>query len=371
VLFLLSDTASGHRSVADAIAHSLDAVSDGHVDHEVADLFVAARLPVLRSAGAIYQLFASRFEWAYNVGFEVSNSALFMRVSSRWLFRIWRSRLEEVLGSFRASVVVVDHPFFVGAMVDLSRRYFGLDFKIVTVVTDLVSPHASWAWPGVDLFLVPTPEVYGRLERLGVEASKLRYVDFPVHSDFSPSRLTRSAARRQLGIPEDRFTALVTGGGDGLGRLVPVVETLVSQLPGLQLLAVAGNNRSAHRKLLAVAADTGTRVYGFTDQMSVFMAASDVIVGKAGPSTIMEARAMVRPFVVVDEVGHQERGNAEFVTRNGLGIRARTLKQAVGAVELLMKPDQYQRFANTIESSLRDTNRDQLALVLLKELDLS
>lgn len=49
------------------------------------------------------------------------------------------------------------------------------------------------------------------------------------------------------------------------------------------------------------------------------MAASDAVISKAGPDTIMEAVAMRRPLGITGAVGIQETGNIDFAVNNRLG----------------------------------------------------
>jgi len=53
--------------------------------------------------------------------------------------------------------------------------------------------------------------------------------------------------------------------------------------------------------------------------MSELIAASDVVLTKAGVATIMEAWALERPVIILEEVGLQEHGNGRFVESVGAG----------------------------------------------------
>jgi 1,2-diacylglycerol 3-beta-galactosyltransferase len=63
-------------------------------------------------------------------------------------------------------------------------------------------------------------------------------------------------------------------------------------------------------------------VLGFTDKIPEYFRAVDLLVTKAGPGTLAEANAAQLPVVVYDYVPGQERGNVDFVRRNGLGLIA-------------------------------------------------
>jgi UDP-N-acetylglucosamine:LPS N-acetylglucosamine transferase len=60
-------------------------------------------------------------------------------------------------------------------------------------------------------------------------------------------------------------------------------------------------------------------VYGFISNMEIMMSASDVIISKAGPGTIMEGITIKRPLIITEAVGIQETGNIDYITNSGLG----------------------------------------------------
>ena len=58
---------------------------------------------------------------------------------------------------------------------------------------------------------------------------------------------------------------------------------------------------------------------GFVTQMAEYMVASDVLVTKAGPGTIVEAAALSLPVMLTSFLPGQEEGNIDFVVDNGFG----------------------------------------------------
>lgn len=99
----------------------------------------------------------------------------------------------------------------------------------------------------------------------------------------------KASLRRELGVQNAR-TALVVGGGDGIGNLKEITESMVAALsadPSLksQIVVVCGKNEEMKRSLEGVAwpANVNVVVKGFVNNMDAWMGASDCIVTKAGP----------------------------------------------------------------------------------------
>jgi processive 1,2-diacylglycerol beta-glucosyltransferase len=64
------------------------------------------------------------------------------------------------------------------------------------------------------------------------------------------------------------------------------------------------------------------RVCGFIDTMPQAMAASELIVAKAGGLTITEALALGRPLILYHVIPGQEQLNAEYAARQGAALIA-------------------------------------------------
>lgn len=69
---------------------------------------------------------------------------------------------------------------------------------------------------------------------------------------------------------------------------------------------------------------------GFTDNISEWMEASDLLVTKAGPGTIAEAFVKSLPMIIYTYLPGQEEGNMQFVVDNDLGIYS-TDAEVIGA----------------------------------------
>ena len=74
------------------------------------------------------------------------------------------------------------------------------------------------------------------------------------------------------------------------------------------------------------------RVHGFVETMAQFMAASDLVVSKAGGLTVSEALASGKPLVLYHVVPGQEELNARYVEEHEAGVIARRPGQAAAAV---------------------------------------
>lgn len=369
VLFAVSDTGGGHRSAAVAISAALDTMHGGRVNWAIDDLLSATDLPGVRDAPGLYDQLSTRWLRLYNLTFRLTNARATVNLLSRLVFFGAGRNLERLLAQRRPRVVVVTHPL-VHRLVGAARARASATFRVVTVVTDLVSLHASWTYPGVDLAIVPTDEAFDLMRRRGMPVTRMQRTGFPVHPRFADDNHTRSEARRLLNLDLERSTVLLTAGGVGSGRLGEMVTALERDLPGRQLLVVTGRNRALYDELTAAPRSPHTHIYGFVDIMPDLMAASDTIVTKAGPGTLMEALVMRKPVVVTEAVGIQEVGNIDFVVQHQLGEFCPRIPQIVQAVHDF---EDQARYSATVERLQHAVPRDgamQIAGLVTEQLHL-
>ena len=319
ILFIISDTGGGHRSAANAIINALAQVNPA-VTCEMVDLLRASKIPGIRNAPELYAFFSAKSIGLYNLLYRLSNYTGFMDFASKFLYQFARAHIHRTIEAFGPDLVVVIHPLAVRPICDY-RDETSATWPIVTVVTDLVSIHASWATNRADRYLLPTTAAVKRIVQLGIEPDKTLLTGFPIHPRFFSLSTDTVSARQSLALPTEQFTILLTSGGAGGGQVELLVNELERQCPACTLLVVTGRNQLLFERLNNRSmASPHTRIFQFIDNMEVLMAACDIVVTKAGPGTIMEAATLGKSIVLTGAVGLQEEGNIDFVIDSHWGV---------------------------------------------------
>ena len=120
----------------------------------------------------------------------------------------------------------------------------------------------------------------------------------------------RDAARRELGLPPDRFVIVVTGGSLGSGALNDAVVRYVEAHRADAALAVrqvVGDRFLA--SVPAVPAEPAGvlhQVIGFDDRIELAYAATDLLIGRGGASTVAEVAVTATPAILVPWAGAAE-----------------------------------------------------------------
>ena len=254
------------------------------------------------------------------------------------------------LMNFRPDIVFCTH-FLCARVIAEAIKRGTLESRLVVCVTDL-HPHGVWLTKSADRYLVACSSAADRVESLGLGRAKTRAVGIPVHSDFGV--MQRDAARAALRIPSNSSVALFTGGGLGLGGLEVAVRAAAERCPDLFIIAVCSRDDALRARMddMMIQLRRSNRIYGFTDEMPLLMAASDVLVGKPGGLTTAEALASELPMILLNPIPGQEEANARMLTASGVAELLSDSKAAgTRAAELAMDPHALERMRRCIRET--------------------
>ena len=84
----------------------------------------------------------------------------------------------------------------------------------------------------------------------------------------------------------------------------------------IQIILAIGNNEKVAARYAGM---ERVRTLPFTEMIAPYMAAADMIAGKAGASFISEAFMLEKPFLVTAFIRGQETPNLRFIERHNLG----------------------------------------------------
>jgi glycosyltransferase involved in cell wall biosynthesis len=205
---------------------------------------------------------------------------------------------------------------------------------VQSAITDLAGLR-YWVHPGVDLHFVTHPESIEEVERLAGPGTA-EWTRPPISPDFLMPR-TRVDARKALDVPVHDRIILVSGGGWGIGDLEGAIESGLSS-DDTTVICITGRNEVAREKLAQrFGENERVRILGFTEQMSDWMAAADVMVHATAGLTVLEAHIRGCPVVSYGfSAGHLRANNAAF-ERFGLAEVARSEHELGSALRHLSR----------------------------------
>ncbi len=253
------------------------------------------------------------------------------RTAPGWAFRVGCPAVFRTLADFEPDVIVAAE-VAAGEIAAHARRRGLTAASIVSVITD---HHAEPAWirPEVAAYAVADADVRAQLIAWGAPAEAVVVSGIPTDAAF---RVTADPAptRARHGLHDDRPLVLLMGGGMGPTRMDRVAAGLCATGRPMHIVAVAGHDRRARRRLDAVrgTANTTLTVRGWIDDVSALMQCASILVTKPGGVTGAEAAACGVPTVMFDPIPGPEEHNAARIVQAGAGVLAHGSPQTVAAV---------------------------------------
>jgi UDP-N-acetylglucosamine:LPS N-acetylglucosamine transferase len=189
----------------------------------------------------------------------------------------------------------------------------------------------------------------------------------------------RAEARAALGIPADGGLVLIFGGSQAVRRFNSAVASALPRLAvRAHVIHVTGDagydEAAAGRDALPESLRGRYRPERFLDaEMTQALAAADLVVGRAGSSTLAEVAAFGLPMIVVPyphAAGHQ-RANAEAMVGAGAARlvedEAFDAEALLDAASLLDRPAELQAMAAAARSLARPGAADAVATLVLAQ----
>ena len=201
--------------------------------------------------------------------------------------------------------------------------------------------HAMWLTHSYQHYFVMLEETRAHMERLGIDPTCISVSGIPVDPVFMEEK-TPEQARRRLGLDLHLFTILVVAGGYGVGPVETMIDELFRIRRRAQIVVIAGQGEDLKQKLDQIAARRNGAepvqmvAIGYTTLMDEYMAAADLLLGKAGGLTTSEALARRLPICIVNPIPGQEQRNADHLLEAGAAIRCNNIAALAWKIERLM-----------------------------------
>jgi len=328
LLFLVADTGGGHRNAARAVGQALDRLYPGRFTPVVCDpLGGPGSARLLRFVAGLYGPATRLAPWLWGAAYHACDSRPAMSMLRRMLLWLADRPAAAAASAHRPAGIVSFHPL-TGSAAVAARELGAPGAPVVTVVTDLARMHAAWRQAGPDVIIAPRCPGARAWAAAGLPVAR-EFWGGPLHSG------ERTILRRSLGLREEAFLVLVTGGGEGSGGIAARTAAILRRFDDVDVVAVCGRNQRLKRRLDRLATVSAGRltVTGFTRHMADWLHACDLVVTKAGPGTIAEATSCGAPLLLTSHLPGQETGNTEFVTRAGAGRRARSVRRLLAEID--------------------------------------
>ena len=344
ILYLFSDTGGGHRSAVNALIKTVEEImGDNAPRQEMTDVFASSNKLISLLAN-LYAPVIKYCPFLWGALYHVTNNKLSIVIMDKISDPFVSKKLQELIKEKNPDIIVSVHPVTNHIAAKAMKR-INHNVPLLTVVTDPVTFHRVWICPQVDKIVLATEDAKTLCRKYGFGLDNIEVLGFPIDPKFFKTSSPKRELRETIGIAPGKFTVLFMGGGEGGGNIYEFISELNKGNLDIQLIIITGRNHLLKKKL----EDNSSKfkfpmkIFGFTDQVADIMGASDLIITKAGPGTIIEAVSKSLPIILTSFLPGQEEGNVEYVLTMQLGDMVKDRKGIVQAVQNIMQPENYKR----------------------------
>jgi len=330
-MVLSAAAATGHLRAADALVSAFEAkgVSARHVE-------------VLRHTNPVFRkIYSDLYVELMTRGPDLLGW-LYKTFDRPWQFQRRRLALDRLNTGPLLKLIRQENPdlalcthFLPAEILLYLRKKKILDIPVGVVVTDF-DAHAMWLLQNVDWYFVACEETRVYLAALGIPPETIFVTGIPIDLKFGMEK-HKGEARISLGLDPDKTTLLVSAGGYGVGPVESLVRAIDKVQHPIQIVVICGRNKRLEDHLKSLSeTQHPTKIIGFTAEMESWMAASDLLVGKAGGLTSSEALAQGLVLVIVNPIPGQEERNSDHFLEEGVGIRCNNLPALAYKIDTLL-----------------------------------
>jgi processive 1,2-diacylglycerol beta-glucosyltransferase len=340
-LVLTLSFGSGHVRAAQSVATEI-ARQSPHAEVRVVDALKDAR--ALFRAGYVlpYWMMIRYAPSVWERFFAARVARMDEQTAPEWAFRRGCPEVFQTIAEFEPDVIVAAE---VAAceMASHAKRAGLTRARVVAVITDREA-EPVWVKSEVDAYAVADEGVGEQLRSWSVAAEKIFVCGIPTDASFNV-RHDKRATRARHGIENDAPVVLLMGGGMGPTRMDEVAARLCASKQPMQIVAVAGRDRRARRRLESLRAEppAALRVLGWTDDVTALMQVASVLVTKPGGVTTAEAARCALPVVMFGAIPGPEWRNAARFAEAGAGLSTESPCSAADAVLSLLADEHLRR----------------------------
>ena len=374
ILILTITAGEGHNSVAKALAARLESM--GH-EVRVVDCLKGHSRFWYWALDSGYLTLAKYAPWLYNRNFRRSQKAGAKHrdkgISLR-LVRAVQDQINAIIDEYRPDSIVITYPIATRLPIEHKKsvsakdtgdknmtridstdscRQSGSYPPIIGIITDYCV-HPTWEKSSEqDYIIAPDESLDDELVRKGYRLDQIKHFGIPTREAFGGEIKDKQELRLQLGLEDKPTVMIMFGGNSSMGNPAKLIRALDSSDKDFQIVFVAGRTvkqKDRIDKLIAKGLSKPVVCLGFVANVHEYMAASDVLIGKAGAISLNESLNMRLPLIVAGKVVAQEADNVRFVTTQKAGIYAGKVKSAAAiAVEIITNHELRQNLISGIE----------------------
>ncbi|MBR5402508.1 MAG: hypothetical protein IK102_11955 [Treponema sp.] len=325
ILILSCNTGGGHNSAAKAIKEALeerhqlcdimDVLAFG--SQTASDLVCDAYIEMVKKTP---KLFGELYNMGNRIG-QINQKNSKIRSPIYLINKIYADSLTDYIKNNNYDAVICVHIFAAEAMTNL-KKHKNITIPYYFVSTDYYCPPMLEETTPNAIFIANKDSAFTYVNH-GIPKKLLVPTGIPVAKKFLTKK-SKEEARKQFDLqPEDQVFLLMSG-SMGFGDLLNTTRYIFDNgNKNTRVIAITGNNQELYDEFKdAFKHEDRLILVGFTDKVSDYMDASDVLLTKPGGLSSTEALAKGIAIVHTAPIPGCESENVQFFTEHHLSVCA-------------------------------------------------
>lgn len=339
ILILSSSFGQGHLATAKALKNVAINHPELLIDVKIIDFSEEIGKLFNKTSKKLYEIntkhLPALYKWMY-VSTDITHTPI--RLANLLSYPLRQSHLRNLLSSYNPDLIISNYPVWQYLALQISKKSFP-NIEFSTLITDSISVHSSWTIPDSDFYLVANEPTASSLHQLGVDNNKIFSLGYPVHESFMDNDENITSILSKMHISMDREIILFSASALRAPYVLRVIQAIDTHYPEMALVVVTGRDEELHRQIKEynLWKTSNRHLIGWTNNMPQLIKASDIVITKAGGSTVMECIAAKKPLIINKVIPGQEEGNAELVERYKIGHIARKSSEIITAISEIQK----------------------------------
>ena len=364
VLVLSCGTGGGHNSAAKAIQENL--ISKG-IDTDFIEYLDIVNQRVRNNVNKLY-IHSTRengkvFKVVYKLGEIYQKTNLKSPVYA--LNFLNKKRLYKYIVNNNYKYIITTHLFAAQSLTAIKKEH---PIKFMAVATDYVCI-PFWEETNPDYFVIPSEDLKEDFKNKGIPEKKLLSLGIPTAKTYRQP-YDKKDYKKKLKFDVNKKYVLILTGSMGFGNVTDMIKKLHEEMKQAYFVVSCGHNEELFNTLKKQYKNTKNIVIlPFTDKISNYMKASDIILSKPGGLTTTEIATLRKPFIHTMPIPGCENYNANFFDKRKMAIKCNTIEEVVKNTKKLLKDEALQNeMIENQEKYIRKDACDKIADIVIREM---
>lgn len=315
ILICYADAGGGHKSVATALSAELSKNPEFEV--EMVNIAKDYGSFLTKRFDIYYKILTAHFPYFWEkicVKFPTYFPSVAKYVYEPIIWQLSKKSFKKFVAQNPADIYISTIHLYNAGLSNVKRKT-GKNYKLITVVTDIAYIPYFWINQYHDKIIFPTKEAFMHSKNLikNIDSSKIDILGLPISKDYYGKDFQSNVVKD----PKRKLNILVTIGGEGLGEAYELCGILDENLKGISIQVAAGKNQKLVEEIAGTKWNNNISAFGWVPGLREKYDWADIVIMKAGPTSIWECIVLDKPMIIFDYIKGQEDGNVDFAINYG------------------------------------------------------